>query len=64
MRATYLLLAIPLLVVAGCDAGTPATDAGATCEPACRSGFACVRGECVSACNPACGAGERCTDEG
>jgi hypothetical protein len=34
------------------------------CVPECRSGYACVEGECVSKCNPGCGAGERCTDAG
>ncbi|MEM9192341.1 MAG: hypothetical protein AAGF12_24415, partial [Myxococcota bacterium] len=31
------------------------------CTPACRSGFMCVAGQCVSACNPPCGPGEMCT---
>lgn len=30
------------------------------CEPACRAGYVCVRGACVSACNPQCGPDERC----
>lgn len=36
--------------------GTPAA-----CTPACRDGFTCVAGACVSACNPACSASETCT---
>lgn len=36
----------------------------ATCEPACRDGFACVKGQCVSACNPACAPNEQCTTLG
>jgi hypothetical protein len=39
------------------DGGSSGT---ASCTPACRDGFACVSGTCVSACNPACGAGELC----
>lgn len=38
--------------------------APAACEPACRDGFACVRGQCVSACNPACASSEQCTTVG
>lgn len=43
----------------GCSAST-----AETCAPACRTGFVCLRGACVSACNPVCAVGERCTDEG
>lgn len=32
----------------------------ASCEPECRAGFTCVRGECVSACNPPCPGGQTC----
>ncbi|MFO0568216.1 MAG: hypothetical protein U0263_21325 [Polyangiaceae bacterium] len=35
-----------------------------TCQPACRKGYVCVKGACVSACNPPCAAGERCTEKG
>ena len=59
------LLALAALALAGCDSSPISPDAGAaTCEPACRDGFTCLRGECVSACNPPCGAGERCTGAG
>lgn len=34
------------------------------CLPACRSGFMCVRGSCVSACNPPCDAGQTCSATG
>jgi hypothetical protein len=34
------------------------------CVPDCRSGFACIEGQCLSKCNPLCGEGERCTDAG
>lgn len=32
------------------------------CRPACRSGFTCVDGTCVSECNPPCPDGQVCTD--
>ena len=35
-----------------------------TCFPACRAGFTCVGGACVSACNPPCAASETCTEGG
>ncbi|MFW5924995.1 MAG: hypothetical protein ACOC9O_02360 [Myxococcota bacterium] len=35
-----------------------------SCVPACRSGYVCRQGECVSACNPPCDEGERCTASG
>jgi hypothetical protein len=34
------------------------------CAPACRAGFTCLQGACVSACNPGCGDGEQCTSDG
>jgi hypothetical protein len=36
----------------------------AACLPACRSGYTCIAGRCVSACNPPCDAGEFCTRAG
>jgi hypothetical protein len=36
----------------------------AECFPACRSGFTCHEGQCISLCNPACGADERCLPNG
>jgi len=35
-----------------------------TCFPACRSGFVCSAGQCVSACNPPCPTSETCTANG
>lgn len=55
LRRAPLVLASLLALTSACS------DPAATCEPACRDGFACVRGACVSACNPACEASERCT---
>ncbi len=59
LRSTLVSLALGLgmLTAIGCS------DPEASCEPACRDGFACVRGACVSACNPACAASERCTSD-
>ena len=34
------------------------------CEPACRSGFECQLGECVSICNPPCRSGRACLPTG
>ena len=34
------------------------------CIPSCRSGFVCVRAQCVSACNPPCEAGLECRSDG
>jgi hypothetical protein len=44
------------------SAGSPRS--GEPCEPDCRSGFVCVRAQCVSACNPPCPTDESCTSEG
>jgi hypothetical protein len=35
--------------------------APAACYPACRPGFLCHHGQCISACNPPCGAGQSCS---
>lgn len=35
-----------------------------SCEPACREGYACIDGACISPCNPACAAGEYCRADG
>lgn len=47
-------------VPAATDAAAAASPEAA-CFPACRTGYLCSAGQCISACNPACGAGERCT---
>ena len=31
-----------------------------TCNPPCRSGYMCQKGQCLSLCNPPCHAGEQC----
>lgn len=35
-----------------------------TCEPTCRSGYECRRGECTPVCSPACGEGLLCSADG
>ncbi len=35
-----------------------------SCYPACRSGYVCSRGACVSTCNPPCNPGQTCTSDG
>ena len=42
-------------------ATTPAADARA-CFPACRDGFTCAQGTCVSLCNPPCPSGLECVE--
>lgn len=39
-------------------------DIGLACEPACRAGYKCVSGTCVSRCNPPCPAGTVCAGDG
>jgi hypothetical protein len=34
-----------------------------SCIPACRSGYVCIQGQCISACNPPCSAGQTCTPD-
>jgi hypothetical protein len=34
------------------------------CYPACRAGFVCHNGKCISKCNPPCPEGQKCTDTG
>src|SRR5262245_27899863 len=49
------------------EAGAPALGApppAAACEPACRAGYSCVQGQCVSSCNPPCSPGDVCTSTG
>jgi hypothetical protein len=38
--------------------------APAQCFPACRDGYLCDRGACISACNPPCPAGQACAGSG
>lgn len=44
--------------------GTSEDEAGVACAPACRPGFVCLRGSCVSACNPPCDPGATCGGDG
>jgi hypothetical protein len=37
---------------------------GPSCFPACRTGYTCFNGACVSLCNPPCAQGESCTAAG
>ncbi len=50
----------PAVGTAAQPAPLPATE----CYPACREGFACNQGTCVSVCNPACDSGQTCTSGG
>lgn len=42
----------------------PSAPAAIECFPACRAGYLCHQGQCISACNPVCEAGQVCTPEG
>jgi hypothetical protein len=42
----------------------PPAQAPQACVPACRSGYLCEQGQCVSACNPPCEAGTQCSGHG
>jgi hypothetical protein len=55
-----------LLATVALAAARPArADSGdGACFPACRSGYVCHKGGCISACNPPCAAGETCTSAG
>lgn len=50
-----------LLCAGVLSCGVTGAAAQTECFPACREGYACVEGQCVSACNPPCAQGERCT---
>jgi len=61
------LLAILMLTSAVASEAQPRPPAAqpaapVACVPACRSGYMCYQGQCVSACNPPCAANERCTE--
>jgi hypothetical protein len=46
------------------EASPAASPESESCFPACRTGYVCARGACVSRCNPPCGADETCTAQG
>lgn len=58
MSRTFLLG-----LILSCAAGVGTARAESECFPACREGFLCHEGRCVSACNPPCAQGEVCTAE-
>ena len=73
-KITSILLALPVAAIAW---GMPSAAIAAPtqvapvaappvveCVPACRTGFLCVQGQCVSSCNPPCAANETCTANG
>jgi hypothetical protein len=51
---------LPLASVAAALIPSIAHAEDASCFPACRRGYLCHAGTCVSECNPPCGAGETC----
>lgn len=44
------------------SSSAPANADARACFPACRDGFTCYQGQCVSLCNPACPAGLECVE--
>ncbi|MBI5515804.1 MAG: hypothetical protein HY909_18625 [Deltaproteobacteria bacterium] len=59
MTTTRVLL-VGILVAVSLACGGGGSSTPPACEPACRSGFTCLRGVCVEACNPACSGGQVC----
>ncbi len=63
----FLLPSLPSLARAQAPQPEPTTAAASPeseCFPACRTGYVCAHGTCVSRCNPPCGADEACTAQG
>jgi hypothetical protein len=56
--------AVVALLMGASAARVSAAPIEAACFPACRAGYLCHEGQCVSACNPPCAAGESCTAAG
>jgi hypothetical protein len=53
-------LLLALLGGLGCGDSDPPTNTPSSCTPACREGFTCANGSCVSSCNPPCEGGSVC----
>lgn len=67
LRAMLALAGAGCLVVGGdraAQAQGAQPSAEAACFPACRSGFVCSKGQCISRCNPLCATDETCTATG
>jgi hypothetical protein len=60
LRGHLGLATLWLLGSVGCGGNAEADGEMGACAPACRSGYACVGGSCVSACNPPCAGHETC----
>ncbi len=58
-RVLWAMILGAAVAVVGCGSGDNGSVA-APCVPACRDGYACSFGNCVSACNPPCGPTELC----
>lgn len=58
------LAAFGMVVVVSFGASAQAEGQEQGCFPACRQGYVCHEGACVSACNPACEPGLTCTGQG
>lgn len=62
MRAWVIVIAVGLAAMPRVAFAQGAD--GDVCTPACRSGYLCNKGTCISACNPVCGDTELCTGTG
>jgi len=60
MRIWAALLILGSVGISGRALAQPASG---ECFPACRPGFLCHQGQCVSACNPPCGPGTLCSPQ-
>jgi hypothetical protein len=58
-----IVMGLALPRVARAQPGAEPAGAG-VCTPACRTGYLCHQGTCISACNPVCGDTEVCTNAG
>jgi hypothetical protein len=67
MRSIVLFVLVGALASAGAQpasetAPEPIPAPAVDCRPACRPGYLCVQGKCVSECNPECPSGYLCRD--
>lgn len=63
--ATWMLLTLHAAASGAQDSGLSDWERpNSSCEPACRSGYECRRGECAPICSPECGEGFLCSADG
>jgi hypothetical protein len=57
-----LILSVSAFAQTASAAADPNPPAGSNCQPACRTGYLCLDGRCVSECNPPCPEGYLCNN--